>query len=304
MCFGHDESDCRASGPASGAGLPQTGPSEASVYGRLEGFPTEATDFGSSTTVLQGWSPNRVDCFIRHVACGRTFAVAPRPDRETILIVERGCCDLSHQGTVTRLEELAALRAGPSVSVKLQATDDLRLLEVSMSSTSTPESRRGILEVAHRREDGWKLYEYEALGQEVFTPAYEGGIGLLRFIFPQDEIPVHVHPKSGRIIRPISGRGYTYMHPDRCPMDEHTIAAFDANVVHTNGPLAGNNYQLWALQLPWVTSGIDTLNIAGHEDFVRYVKDVPTPDRYKTQADLWRRVQAQAANEGHHPFGR
>ena len=163
-----------------------------------------------------------------------------------------------------------------------------------MATRATPRTRRDAVEIRRRNDTDWKLYEYEALGQEVFVPDYEGAIGLLRFIFPQDEIPVHVHPASGRIIRPISGRGYTYIHPDRCPMDSNTIAAFDANVIHTNGPLKGQNYELWALQLPWIPSGIDTQNIAGFESFVRYVADVPVPARHKTLDGLLTRVRSQS----------
>jgi hypothetical protein len=291
MCFGHESQpteNTRASERA-----PVLGTNGNTVYGRIDEFELTPTPFGSTTTVLNDWSSNRVRCCVHSLLAGRTLHAGREDGRERILIIEAGDASLGAAGSSQGLKPLDALRSGPDSNFEISASSEVRILEVSMATSTTPRARRASVEIQRRNDTDWKLYEYEALGQEVFVPDYEGAIGLLRFIFPQDEIPVHVHPASGRIIRPISGRGYTYMHPDRCPMDNRTIAAFDANVIHTNGPLKGQNYQLWALQLPWIPSGIDTQNIAGFESFVRYVADVPEPAQRKTLDGLLERVRSQ-----------
>lgn len=246
-------------------------------------------------TILQSWSRHRVDCRLHELDNGESLRIEPGDGRESILIIEQGQGILNDGRNHTAIEKLNALRAGPDAFGTVRSTSALRILEVSMSTSATPTPRRASIEVRRPDEPDWKQYEYEALGQEVFTPDYEGGLGLLRFIFPQDEIPVHLHPFSGRIIRPISGRGYTYMHPDRYPMGPDTIAAFDANVIHTNGPLKGQNYELWAVQLPWIVSGIDTENVAGFESFVRYVTDVPSPTVRKDRDMLVKLARRQGA---------
>jgi hypothetical protein len=292
MCFGHHL--CRAPSAYEGGLPPLVGRGAGAVYGAIDEFPTATCEHGRTTTVLDQWSKNRVTCLVEHVDEGRTMRLCPGEGHESIVILEAGEAILQSGGDRSALLPLDAIRAGPQASAQIEATGPCRILVVTMATDKTPKGRRDALEVRKRNNDDWKLYEYEALGQEVFTPDYEGAIGLLRFVFPQDEIPVHVHPASGRIIRPIAGRGYTYMHPERCPMDSGTIAAFDANVIHTNGPLKGQNYELWAIQLPWVTSGIDTENIAGFESFVRYVADVPRPEARKTKALLMDAVRRQS----------
>jgi hypothetical protein len=294
MCFGHNHIPHNEARPVTGS-APRLGSAGNAIYGRVDGFPAIATPYGTAVTIAEQWTRRRVTCRLLHIQPGRSLELPAGLDRETILIVEDGSGDLlSADGrTQPSLSPLDAIRAGPDAVGAIRATRPLRLLETSMQSPETPKHLRDALEVKARNDEAWKLYEYEALGQEVFTPQHEGAIGLLRFMFPQDEIPVHVHPSSGRIIRPIAGKGYTYIHPDRCPMDTDTIAAFDSNVIHTNGPLQGETYELWAVQLPWVASGIDTQNIAGHENFVRYVAEVPVPDRYKTRDELLLRAHSQ-----------
>ncbi len=297
MCFGHEYHSSGQSGGPSPAN-PSVGGN--TIYGPLSGFSRLRQRYGWSVTVAHQWTARRIDCLILDIDPGARLDLPCLGDRETVLTVEAGSGVLSRvqSGARDELRTLDALRMGPDASASVAALTSMRVMMTSMHVPSCPAEHRNLLEVRPRNDHDWKLYEYEALGQEVFAPEYEGALGLLRFMFPQDEIPVHVHPGSGRIIRPISGRGYTYMHPDRCPMDAGTIAAFDANVIHTNGPLKGETYELWALQLPWIPSGIDTENIAGHEQFVRYVSDVPVPSRYKTKAGLLERARTQQAQSG------
>lgn len=294
MCFGHE---FHPSAPSGNPSLATSSAGCSTIYGKLSDFTRRQQPHGWSTTVAHNWTARKIDCQILEIDAGARLDLPCLRDRETILTIEAGSGSLSRAQFSARdeLRPLDALRMGPDASASLVAETRMRVMMTSMQVPSCPQHHREFLEVRPRNDQDWKLYEYEALGQEVFTPAYDGALGLLRFMFPQDEIPVHVHPGSGRIIRPISGSGYTYMHPDRCPMDAETIAAFDANVIHTNGPLKGETYELWALQLPWIPSGIDTENIAGHEQFVRYVSEVPLPSRYKTKAGLLERARSQQA---------
>lgn len=299
MCFGHrhDPPDPHANQPPPKAlgSEPTLGPGGNSIYGRVADFPRRPTDFGWGTVIAEGWTRLQVECRILELHPGASLFLQPGRGRESVLVVEAGEAALEaagHAGPIP-LGALDSVRSGPDASGRIDARTSVRILETSMISTTMPAELRAQLEVKPRNDADWKLYEYEALGQEVFTPRHEGAIGLLRFMFPQDQIPVHVHPASGRIIRPISGSGYTYIHPDQCPMDNTTIAAFDANVIHTNGPLRGETYELWAVQLPWIASGIDTQNIAGHEQFVRYVGEVPVPAKYKSRDRLLQLAREQ-----------
>ncbi|MEK6808448.1 MAG: hypothetical protein AABY14_02065, partial [Nanoarchaeota archaeon] len=141
---------------------------------------------------------------------------------------------------------------------------------------------------------------------------YTPGIGLIDFIFPQ-RIPTHIHPFSDRMIIPISGKGYTLLSDKldetieeklksgtitrndidkinqyivKHEMSEDTFSAFVKRIVHTNGPNPGEIYRLWAVQLPWIKSGIDHNEIAGDENFVKYVESEPPPELWNTKEEL------------------
>ena len=131
-----------------------------------------------------------------------------------------------------------------------------------------------------------KVYEYETLGQEIFTPKYENSLGLLTFVFPLREIPFHIHPHSGRLIRTISGKGWTYAEPNLYEMSEDTFTLFPKGITHTNGPVPGEIFRIYAIQMPWVESKIDEQNIAGAPKFVKYVGTVPPKKLWKTKQDF------------------
>ena len=65
-------------------------------------------------------------------------------------------------------------------------------------------------------------------------------------------------------------------------MSSDTYSAFSKGHIHTNGPMPGSLYRVWAFQLPWIDSKIDEENIAGDEKFVRYVESVPPRALWKT----------------------
>ena len=283
MCFGHQfclspDSEDNFS--------PNLGTQGKSIYGRISDYQTIAKPYGNCQEILTNWSSAVVHAQIIKVTQGCEYTVHGAVGRETIVVVEEGMGEVRFLGKQLALSPLCAIKLGPTGTISFYAKTQLHLFQASMCVSESPSDQQDNIEFCNADSQEWKLYEYEALGQEIFTPRHPGSIGLLRFMFPQDAIPVHLHPFSGRIIRPISGEGYTYMHPDRCPMNRDTFAAFDANVVHTNGPLKNNTYELWAFQLPWIESKIDTQNIAGHENFVLYVSNVPTPDRWKTKQQL------------------
>ncbi len=135
------------------------------------------------------------------------------------------------------------------------------------------------------------VYEYETLGQEIFTCKYKNGLGLLKFVFPIDKIPLHQHPFAGRLIRTIWGKGYTYVEPTKYDMDADTYALFPPGITHTNGPEPGNIYAVWAVQLPWVDSQIDENNIAGSEEFVKYIGPTIPRELWKTKDDFKRAIR-------------
>lgn len=115
-----------------------------------------------------------------------------------------------------------------------------------------------------------KPYEYESLAQEIITYPHDGKLGLLRFTFAGQGLPIHRHPHSARIIKGIAGEGFTYLEPHVYPMSADDFIVFPLNHIHTNGPKPASVSEIWAFQMPWIVSKIDEENIGGSPQFVQY----------------------------------
>ena len=54
---------------------------------------------------------------------------------------------------------------------------------------------------------------------------------------------------------------------------------------------------LYAVQLPWIESGIDHKDIAGSPKFVKYVGIAPPKKLWKTKADMQKLIQLFGGKE-------
>ncbi len=212
-----------------------------------------------------------------------------QPYGESLYIVQNGKGILCFGSKRVGVEEGYAWKSFVGQEFTIQDQDKLSILSVEMKNSGTPEGENlEELRIVDMSKVPVKVYEYETLGQEIFTCGYSPGIGLLRFTFPIDKIPIHKHPFSGRMIIPLSGKGYTYVEPYRYEIEPGKFTLFPKATTHTNGPTPGEVLTLLAIQLPWVDSKIDEENIAGHEDFVRYVESVPPKQLWKKKDELER----------------
>lgn len=260
------------------------------LYQRYGKIRPQRTSWGEMRILFKEWSEHSIDGFLLTFKREAAYGAWCGTSRENVCIVERGSGTLSYAGNVHELRAGFAFRVLPGETPMIKPKETLVILSVQMKCSAAKIRRSGEhLEVVNPAKDRpAKVYEFETLAHEVIIPRHKPGLGLLRFVFPLDAIPLHRHPFSGRLIRPIKGKGYTYAEPNIYEAKNDSFALFPKNMVHTNGPVPGTALHLWAFQLPWVPSHIDEVNIAGSPRFVRYVGPTPPRKLWKKKEDFER----------------
>ena len=214
---------------------------------------------------------------------------------EAIHLIEKGIGTAKLNGISYALRPGMIMKTFPNQGPIFYPKKTLSILTVSMPGSALRAKRAGEnlrrLKLIDSKKIDDMVYEYEALAKEVIIPKYKNGLGLIQFTFPIDKIPLHIHPYSDRLIRTISGKGYTFAEPNLYEMTPDSFTAFPKGVTHTNGPVPGHIYRLWAFQIPWVPSEITKTNIAGHPHFVRYVGPTPPKKLWKTKPDFLRAIK-------------
>jgi len=215
------------------------------------------------------------------------------PKVENVCLIEGGKGIVELGNKRYEVKDGDTLKIFPGQEPRIIPKKKLRLFSIQMPTTRTkfPGENLNTIKVRRSKQIPSMVYEYEALGQEYYTPKYKKGLGLIRFIFPINNIPLHIHPNADRLIRPMAGVGFTYAQPKRFNMNKNTFCLFPKGTKHTNGPNAGYVYDLWAVQLPWVESKVTKTNIAGDRKFVRYVETVPPKALWKTKEGLQEAVR-------------
>lgn len=252
------------------------------LYGRISRTPRRTEPWGSLRTLFREWGELRLTGKIVTFTDAAGYDAWADAQSENLCVVESGKGTLVHEGKEHPVREGHAFKAFRGQEVEVRPSGSLTVLSVQRPRSPCA----GAFRVVDTAASEMKVYEYEALGQEIFTD--EGSLGLLSFAFPIREIPFHIHPHSGRLIRTISGKGWTYCEPNVYEMDEDTFTLFPAGTVHTNGPVPGEVYKAYAFQLPYVPSNIDTENIAGSPRFVKYVGETPPRKLWKKKDDFLR----------------
>ncbi|MBI4170215.1 MAG: hypothetical protein HY514_00835 [Candidatus Aenigmarchaeota archaeon] len=264
------------------------------IYGRLSAIKMRTYSWGSIGVLFSNWVDLKLSGFLVEFAKDTSYHEWVESQAENLCVVEEGAGALWFNGAVCKIEKGFAFKVFPEQDPVIKPKNNLKILSIQMPVESRNEKYSGEdltkLKIIDPADIPEKVYEYETLGQEIVTCKYEKGLGLIRFQFPIDRIPIHRHPFSGRLIRTISGKGYCYVKPRRYEMDEDTFVLFPKGITHTNGPLTGHINTLWAFQLPWVDSKIDEENIAGDEAFVRYVESTPPKPLWKTKEDFLRAI--------------
>jgi|SRR3989344_720571 len=256
------------------------------LYGNLREAKYQEFSGGQKAILFSEWGNRRVTGQSIEFERETIYADWANPKQENTFVVEDGRGVIRFNNQDYPIEKGYAIKIFPKQKPIIRSEGKLVIFSVQMPASAVKAKNAGEdfnrLKVINTNELVSKAYEYESLGTEVFTCAYKPGMGLLKFDFPIDKIPIHKHPYSDRIIRTISGEGYTYAQPERYPMNPDTYSAFPKGHIHTNGPTPGSLYRVWAFQLPWIDSKIDEENIAGDEKFVRYVESVPPKPLWKT----------------------
>jgi mannose-6-phosphate isomerase-like protein (cupin superfamily) len=270
------------------------------VFGDIGKIKKQETNWGSIKRLFNNWGELKISGTVVEIRDTAPYTDWALPMCENLFVVERG------SGTITFRNKKYSIRKGFAVKlfasqvITIRATQPLRLFSIQKPSSLVEAKKTredlGALKVVNVRRVSQKVYEYETLAREIFTPKYKNSLGLLWFIFPMREIPFHIHPHSGRVIRPISGKGWTYAEPNLYEMSENTFSLFPKGTVHTNGPVAGDLFQLYAFQLPYIASGIDEKNIAGSPRFVKYIGTTPPKKLWKKKADFQRIIRRLSPN--------
>ena len=256
------------------------------IYGKLSKGKKERLSWGSKAVLFSGWGEFAIDGFLVEFLKETNYSDWSKEGTENLCIIEGGQGKLVLDGKEFELRKGFAFKMYTGQKPHVLPENKLVVLSIQM-----PSKEAGDLEVVDPDKIPSKIYEYETLAQEIFTPKHSPGIGLLLFAFPIDRIPIHKHPFSARLIKPISGQGYCYVDPYRYEMDTDTFILFNKDTIHTNGPLPGSVSKLWAVQLPWIDSKIDEENIAGAEEFVKYIESTPPKVLWKKKEDLLRALE-------------
>src|SRR5205814_10400962 len=143
------------------------------------------------------------------------YAAWANPAGENLCLVEDGRAVLRFGEREEIVKKGDAFKTQPGQIPQVIPEAKLRLISIQMPVVAEVEGEnrgdRSRLQIARPELIPSRVYEYETLGQECITCQYPNGLGLLRFVFPRDRIPLHRHPYAGRLIRTISGRGYVYV---------------------------------------------------------------------------------------------
>ncbi|MBI3261506.1 hypothetical protein HYZ64_04030 [Candidatus Berkelbacteria bacterium] len=238
---------------------------------------TQQYDWGNKATFFNdwGWDNFLVNGHLVEFVQKTIYSVWADPSAENLCIVEDGEGTISFNNKDYKLAKDHVFKVFPGQAPIIQPTNSLKIFSLQLPKANRDAAVKGgenldELKVVNVKDVPVWVYEYEALGQELITCNYENGLGIIKLTFAIDKIPLHRHPSSGRLIRTISGEGYTYVHPDLYNLNEHQFSLFPKNVVHTNGPRPGSVFEVYAYHLPWVPTGIDEEHIAGNESFVKY----------------------------------
>ena len=263
--------------------------SQAVIYGRLSKVKMTKLPWGRLGVIYSNFGRFSVNGFLVDFRKEANYSEWAKTGCENLCWVESGRGKLHYQGKEYVLQEGVAFKVHPGNSPIIVPEGRLVLWSNQMKVRKQA-SQPGV-EVVNCRDLPDKVYEYEALAKEVFVPKEKNRLGLLRFVFPIDKIPLHIHPFSDRIIRVISGKGYTYAAPNLHEMSGDSYCIFPKGTIHTNGPVPGFVYTLYALQMPWVDSKIDEVEIAGDKRFVKYVGATLPKELWKNKGDFYRAIR-------------
>lgn len=256
------------------------------VYGKLSETEKEKFSWGSKGSLFQNWSDLKINGFLVEFLKKTEYSEWADIGSENLCLVEEGEGKIVFENKEHFVGKGFAFKV-QGLNPKILPSGKLIVLSIQLPS----KNHRKQIEVVDPNKVSSKVYEYETLAQEIFTPEHSPSIGLLLFTFPIDRIPIHKHPFSARLIKPVSGKGYCYVDPYRYETDPDNFILFDKDVIHTNGPLPGNACKLWAVQLPWIDSKIDEENIAGAEEFVKYIESTPPRVLWKKKEDFLRVIE-------------
>ncbi|MBI5228321.1 hypothetical protein HY988_07040 [Candidatus Micrarchaeota archaeon] len=266
------------------------------VYGRMSGIEKENFSAGKKGLLFANWGEFKITGCVIDFDKEAKYTDWASTDCENLCWVEAGSGLLIFNGKEYKIKKGFVFKVLPGQEPILGPDSNLTITSIQMPMSidlikkQNPNENFDSLIVIDPETVGLQVYEYEALGQEFITPKYNPGIGLIKFTFAIDAIPIHRHPYSGRLIRTISGKGYTYLEPKKYEMSEDTFCLFPKATIHTNGPVPGHTYTLWAVQLPWVESKIDTENIGGDKNFVQYLSMEPPKPLWKKVDDFHKMI--------------
>ncbi len=262
------------------------------VYGKMSEIEKENFSSGKKGVIFANWGETRMNGYLIDFDKEAKYSDWASNNCENLCLVESGSGNLSFNGKTYPIRKGFAFKVLPGQEPLIQPRTNLTItslqmpISIDLIKKQNPSQDFGTLTVIDPETIPVKVYEYEALGQEFITPKYKPGIGLIKFTFAIDAIPIHRHPYSARLIRTISGKGYTYLEPKKYEMNEDTFCLFPKATTHTNGPVPGHTYTLWAVQLPWVVSKIDSENIGGDRNFVQYLSMEPPKPLWKKVGDF------------------
>jgi quercetin dioxygenase-like cupin family protein len=272
-----------------------------SIYGKISQIKSEVKPWGSIRTLFKNWDKLNLNGYSISFQREVSYKEWALTNSENLCVVEKGKGRSVFNGKDYLVQEGDAFKIFPKQEPVIIPNGNLKIISVQKPDCKINEIQEedfDILKVINPENVPAIVYEYESLGQEIMPCKYENGLGLIRFVFAIDKIPLHTHPNAGRLIRTISGKGYTYLDPNKYSMDEDTFTLFREGTIHTNGPVSGNIYTVWAFQLPWVEPEVTEENTKGSKEFVNYLGFSLPRELWKTKEDFDRAINILSKHGG------
>lgn len=264
------------------------------IYGLIPKLKKQKFPWGAKRTLCSKWGELKINSYFLDFQKEVGYSDWADVNSENLCIVENGFATITWHNKIYRIGKKHVFKIYAGQKPVIKPKEKFTILSIQLQSSKQLSKKHRVkldhLDVVNTDSVPSKVYEFETLGQEVFTPRYKPGLGLIKFAFV-NPIPLHKHPFSARLIRPITGKGFTFMEPNIYEAHKDTFAFIPKGLIHTNGNIPGSVLRLYAIQIPWIASRIDEKNIAGSPEFVRYVGITPPKELWKKKADFERLIK-------------
>ena len=180
------------------------------IYGHLSEIKKQEFPWGAKGTLWSDWDEFKLNGYLVDFTSDTPYTEWADKNSENLCLIEDGSAELIFNGKAYTVDKRFVFKVMPGQNPIIKPNGKFVVLSIQMPSSVEIAKQNQVnlaeLQVVDTEKLVKKVYEFETLAQEVFTPPYRPALGLIKFAFV-NPIPIHQHPQSARLIRPISGKG-------------------------------------------------------------------------------------------------